>query len=48
MLPTKDANRTEVLHIWEILGTHGRGSFKALVSSPGALSRTINIELLKI
>lgn len=35
-------------YIWEILGTHGRGSFKALVSSPGALSRTINIDLLKI
>lgn len=35
-------------YIWETLGTHGRGSFKALVSSPGALSRTINIDLLKI
>ena len=35
-------------YIWETLETHGRGSFQALVSSPGALSRTINIDLLKI
>lgn len=38
----------QVLYIWERLGTHGRGSFKALVSSPGALSRTINIDLPQI
>lgn len=48
LLPTKDASRAEVLYIWETLGTHGRGSFKALVSSPGTLSRTINTDLLKI
>lgn len=35
-------------YIWETLETHGRGSFEALVSSPGSLSRTINIDLLKI
>lgn len=39
---------TGLQYIWETLETHGRGSFKALVSSPGALSRTINIDLLKI
>lgn len=39
---------TGLEYIWEALETHGRGSFKALVSSPGALSRTINIDLLKI
>lgn len=36
------------LCIWDTLRTHGRGSFKALVSSPGTLSRTIYIDLLKI
>ena len=38
----------ELKYIWETLETHGIGSFGALVSSPGALSGTINIDLLKI
>lgn len=40
--------RTPIWLQYSTSGRHGRGSFKALVSSPGTLSRTINIDLLKM
>lgn len=40
--------RTGLKYIWETLKTHGTESFWPLVSSPGALSRNINIDLPRI
>lgn len=44
---TKDAKQ-DWESIWETLSSHGIGSFRALVSSPGAQSGSINIDLLKM
>lgn len=44
--PSLQGRRTGPEHIWESLKMHGREPFGAVVCSPGALNRTINIDLL--